>query len=83
MSRQVSRRDFLAGFAASLALLFAPWDRFRVWLGELLARIYEMPSKALDVTYVNVSDLLKRMFPQQRIYDLAYRNSPFYAMVVK
>lgn len=52
MTDKLERRAFLMGFAASLALLFAPFERFVERLRGLLGKVAE----ASDRTIREVSD---------------------------
>jgi hypothetical protein len=74
-----TRRDFLAGFAAALALMFAPWERFFGGLRRLLIAVYEAPGSLVD----EFSAILKSIWPQQKVYELAYANNPMFGLVRK
>lgn len=43
MSRELARRDVLAGFCAALALCFAPLERFVAGIEKMVARILGAP----------------------------------------
>ena len=62
MSREVTRRDFIAGMVAALALCFAPLDRFVAWLGSLLDRVYEVPESSLSFDFDALAKALAPMF---------------------
>jgi hypothetical protein len=40
-----TRRDFIAGLCASLALVFAPWERFKAGLAGMLEKVYTMSAR--------------------------------------
>ena len=61
-SRAVTRRDFIAGMVAALALCFAPYDRFVAWLGGLLERVYSVPETSLNLDYDAFVKVLAPMF---------------------
>ena len=61
-SRAVTRRDFIAGMVAALALCFAPLDWFVAWLGELLGRVYAVPESSLSIDYDAFVKILAPMF---------------------
>lgn len=60
---QPTRRDFVAGFAACLALCFAPWERFCAGLKTLLARVYAETSAkaaALEDLLIRAAEMVAR-----------------------
>jgi hypothetical protein len=71
-----SRRDFLAGLAASIALCFAPWERFFEGLRALLARTYAASARVVNSTIDSLAGVLKSRYSQRRIYDLLYAETP-------
>lgn len=81
MTDKLARRAFLMGFAASLAILFAPFDRFVERLRALLASVAEASDRAVAVSIAKLTDILKHVYSQDRIYsDLYYRSPrPFFA----
>jgi hypothetical protein len=80
---QPTRRDFLAGLVACVALCFAPWDRFCRYLRSLLDSVYSMTDRQVAITAGEFDALLKSIWPQQKVYELLYASNPMFGLVRK
>jgi hypothetical protein len=72
-----SRREFLVGFAACLALLFAPFERFFEGLRAMCASVYEASAPRISATYADLAAILKAKYSQPRLYSVMYGNNPW------
>lgn len=86
---QVSRRDFVAGLCAAIALCFAPWDRFCEYLQGLFEAVSGRSlasegsiSGGAGLDMASMSAILKQKYSQAKVYNLAYRNAPIFAGAV-
>jgi hypothetical protein len=72
----VNRRQFLAcGLSGAIASAALPWEPFIEWCGRWLGFVRKRAEATLD----SFSEMLKRIYSDDRVDALAFSESPMFA----